>query len=187
MPTHDKLPTKRKKSEKMQHLLLDLYGCSVQKLADADGLRRFLDDLPDQLGMPKAGPADLYFIDAVSDPRDAGHSGLVLASLHVSLHAWPPYGMINIDVFSRSKFDEAQAIAFARTAFDPGDIEVHMVQRAIRAPGHQTSREEPTVSGGERPPTFPPHRCLWPSGCLNSTGSALMKYCPVHQDLLFPP
>lgn len=174
----------------MQHLLLDLYGCDAQKLADAGGLRRFLNDLPDQLGMSKAGPADLYFIDAVSDPRDAGHSGLVLASLHVSLHAWPPYGMVNIDIFSRTAFDEVQAIAYARAAFDPGDMEVHSVQRATRAPDHQTSSEGPAVPGGERTPTLPPHvahRCLWPGGCLNSTGSALMKYCPVHQDLLFPP
>ena len=43
----------------MQHLLIDMYGCNVQKLADADGLRRFLDELPAQLGMLKAGPADL--------------------------------------------------------------------------------------------------------------------------------
>lgn len=118
----------------MQHLLLDLLECDARKLADADGLRGFLNELPVHLGMQKAGPPSLYFIDAVSNADDAGHSGLILASNHVSLHAWPPYRMINIDIFSRSAFDEAEALAFARAAFDPGDIEVHSVQRATRSP-----------------------------------------------------
>jgi S-adenosylmethionine/arginine decarboxylase-like enzyme len=117
----------------MQHLLLDLLECDAHKLADAAGLCSFLNELPDRLGMQKAGPPSLYFIDAVSDPDDAGHSGLILASNHVSLHAWPPYRMINIDIFSRNAFDEAEALAFARAAFDPGDIEVHSVQRATRS------------------------------------------------------
>ena len=176
----------------MQHLLLDLLECDAQKLADADGLRNFLSELPDHLGMKKAGPASLFFIDAVSDPRDAGHSGLILASNHVSLHAWPPYRMINIDIFSRDVFDEAEALAFARAAFDPGDIEVHSVQRATRSPLQSGSANRsavplPTAKNNMEPPPNVAYRCLWPGGCARSTGSALIKYCAVHQHLLLPP
>ena len=116
----------------MQHLLLDLLGCDADKLADADGLRGFLSAMAARLGMQAAGPPSLFFIDAVSDPRDAGHSGLILSANHVSLHSWPPYRMINIDIFSRSPFDEDVALAFARAAFNPGDVEVHSVRRATR-------------------------------------------------------
>jgi S-adenosylmethionine decarboxylase len=129
----------------MQHLLLDFYDCDADKLADADGLRRFLNELPERLGMPKAGPPSLYFIDAVTNPDDAGHSGLTLASCHVSLHAWPPYRMINIDIFSREPFDEAEALAFARAAFDPGDREVHSVQRATRSPRQLSAAHAPAA------------------------------------------
>jgi S-adenosylmethionine/arginine decarboxylase-like enzyme len=176
----------------MQHLLLDLYECNVQKLADADELQRFLNELPSRLGMQPACPASLFFIDAVSDPRDAGHSGLILASNHVSLHSWPPYRMINIDIFSRDAFDEAEALAFARTAFDPGDVEVHSVQRATRSPlqsGSAARSAAPllTAKNNMEPSLNVVHRCLWPGGCARSTGSALIKYCAVHQHLLLPP
>ena len=167
----------------MQHLLLDLLECDERKLADADGLRHFLDELPDRLGMKKAGPASLFYIDAVTDQRDAGHSGLILSANHVSLHSWPPYRMINIDIFSRDPFDEALALAFARAAFDAGDIEVHSVQRATRSP-RQSRGDHPSIAP---PPTNVVHRCLWPGGCTRSTGSVLMKYCAIHKDLLLPP
>jgi S-adenosylmethionine decarboxylase len=188
-PTTGKRLT-RKKNEMMQHLLLDLYQCSPALLADEALLRRFLNEMPAQIGMQPIGAETLYFIDSVSDANDAGHSGLMLASNHVSLHAWPPYEMINIDIFSRDAFNEAEVIAFVRATFAPGDIEVHAVKRATRWPDLLESGEKPGVPGGENTPPSPQkvaHRCLWPGGCLNSTGSAFMKYCPVHQDLLLPP
>ncbi|MGH2496576.1 MAG: S-adenosylmethionine decarboxylase [Ktedonobacteraceae bacterium] len=178
----------------MQHLLLDLYECNAQKLADADELRRFLGELPSRLGMQPAGPPDLYFIDSVSDPADAGHSGLTLACNHVSLHAWPPYRMVNIDIFSRTAFDETEAIAFARALFDPADIEINSVVRATRSLRHSGGAEkpvvpEPVVESKAEPSSPVAHRCLYqgPGRCTRSTGSAMMRYCAVHQDLLLPP
>src|SRR6266567_1162436 len=92
---------KQRKDTAMQHLLLDLYECNSQKLADAGYLHRFLSEVPHLIHMQQVGPVHLDHITDVSDPREAGHSGLVMsASSHVSLHAWPPYRMINIDVFS---------------------------------------------------------------------------------------
>jgi S-adenosylmethionine/arginine decarboxylase-like enzyme len=184
----------RKEREPMQHLLLDLYECSVPTLADERALRRFLEDLPARLGMPTVGPTSLYYIDAVTNPDDAGHSGLILAAQHVSLHAWPPYRMVNIDIFARDPFDEAAALAFARATFAPGEIEVRSVQRATRSPRPIGGGSETESTGASLPPAdkqrLPPnvpYRCLWPGGCLRSTGSALMKYCAVHQGLLLPP
>jgi S-adenosylmethionine/arginine decarboxylase-like enzyme len=187
MPANSKA-LKRKKRETMQHLLLDLYECNVQTLANEDELRSFLNAVPDRIGMQKAGPASLHYIDAVSNPADAGHSGLILASNHVSLHSWPPYRMINIDIFSRTEFDEAEALAFARATFEPGDVEVHSVQRAIRSPRQSGGAERlvaPVVESKAAPTVV--YRCLWPGGCTRSTGSAFMKYCTVHKDLLLPP
>jgi S-adenosylmethionine/arginine decarboxylase-like enzyme len=176
----------------MQHLLLDLYECNVQTLANEDELRSFLNAVPDRIGMQKAGPASLHYIDAVSNSDDAGHSGLILASNHVSLHSWPPYRMINIDIFSRTEFDEAEALAFARATFEPGDIEVHSVRRATRSPRDSGGTERsarPVVESKAESPTSIAHRCLWrgPGGCFRSTGSALIKYCEVHKDLLLQP
>jgi S-adenosylmethionine decarboxylase len=119
----------------MKHLLLDLYGCDPTLLADEEFLRRFLDEVPDRIEMQKVSPISLYYIDAVTNPDDAGQSGFVIiATSHASLHAWPPYRMVNIDVFSCEDFDENAVVAFACEAFGAQDREVKTVIRATRSP-----------------------------------------------------
>jgi S-adenosylmethionine decarboxylase len=114
--------------------MLDLYGCDPDLLADEAHLRRVLDEYPVRIGMEKVSPVELRYI-LTSNPMDDGYSGFVIiATSHVSLHAWPPYRMINIDIFSCNEFDEAEVIAFARAMFVPADIEVQSVLRATRSP-----------------------------------------------------
>ena len=118
----------------MRHVMLDLYGCDPILLANEAHLRRALEEYPARIGMEKVSPVELRYI-RTSVPMDDGYSGFVIiATSHVSLHAWPPYRMINIDIFSCNEFDEAGVIAFARVMFAPGDIEVHSVLRATRSP-----------------------------------------------------
>ncbi len=54
--------------------------------------------------------------------------------LEISLHAWPPYGMVNLDVFSCNSFSTEDAVAYAKTMFETGDVEIHEVERATRSP-----------------------------------------------------
>src|SRR5713226_10234777 len=109
----------------MRHVMLDLYGCNPDLLADEAHLRRVLDEYPARIGMEKVSPVELRYIKT-SNPLDAGYSGFVIiATSHVSLHAWPPYGMVNIDVFSCEDFDVPSTVAFARRVFQTDDIEVH--------------------------------------------------------------
>jgi len=117
----------------MRHVMLDLYGCDARLLADEAHLRRVLDEYPERIGMEKVSPVELRYIKT-SNPLDDGHSGFVIiATSHVSLHAWPPYGMINIDIFSCNEFDEDEVVSFARAMFNPADVEVHSVLRATRS------------------------------------------------------
>ena len=118
----------------MRHVMLDLYGCDPHLLADEAHLRRVLDEYPARIGMEKVSPVELRDIKT-SDPLDDGYSGFVIiATSHVSLHAWPPYRMINIDIFSCNEFDEAEVVSFARAMFNPADIEINSVLRATRSP-----------------------------------------------------
>ncbi len=118
----------------MRHVMLDLYGCDSALLADEAHLRRVLEEYPALIGMEKVSPVELRYI-RTSNPMDDGYSGFVIiATSHVSLHTWPPYRMINIDIFSCSEFDEAEVIAFARAMFGPADVEVQSVLRATRSP-----------------------------------------------------
>jgi S-adenosylmethionine decarboxylase len=122
----------------MRHVMLDLYGCDPRLLADEAHLRLALDEYPARIGMEKVSLVELRYIKT-SDPLDDGYSGFVIiATSHVSLHAWPPYSMINIDIFSCNEFDEAEVVSFARAMFNPADVEVHSVLRATRSPRPST-------------------------------------------------
>ncbi len=122
----------------MQHLLLDLYGCSTERLADKQVVRQCLDSLPSIIGMEKASPVFLESIETTS-PQDDGLSGFVIiATSHVSLHAWPSYGMVNLDVFSCEPFEVHDVLTFVTARFAPTFHEMQVVERAIRSPRHAT-------------------------------------------------
>ena len=118
----------------MRHVMIDLYGCDSALLEDEAFLRYVLDAYPNIIGMDKVGPVELRYIKT-SNPLDDGHSGFtIIATSHVSLHAWPPYGMVNLDIFSCEPFDVDNAIWFAVTQFCTNDAEVNVVERATRSP-----------------------------------------------------
>jgi len=124
----------------MLHVMIDLYGCSSALLASEAFLRQVLDRYPDEIGMQKVSPVFLKDIKT-SSPLDDGISGFVIiATSHVSLHAWPCYGMVNIDVFSCEEFSTEKVVRFAMRMFQAKDVEVHAVERATRSPRSATSR-----------------------------------------------
>src|SRR5690348_16785844 len=124
----------RKEIHHMQHVMLDLYGCDPVLLEDEVFLRHILDEYPNVIGMEKVSPVELRNIKT-SNPLDDGCSGFVIiATSHVSLHAWPPYGMVNLDIFSCEVFSVEDVATFAKTHFRTNDIEIRAVERATRSP-----------------------------------------------------
>ena len=118
----------------MLHVMLDLYGCNPELLSDEAFLRGVLEEYPNRINMVKVGPAELRYIKT-SSPLDDGYSGFVIiATSHVSLHAWAPYKMINIDVFSCEDFSLKDVVDFACQTFETQDVEIHAVERATRSP-----------------------------------------------------
>lgn len=138
----------------MLHVMLDLYGCNPDLLANETLLREVLEEYPNRINMVKVGPAELRYIKT-SSPLDDGYSGFVIiATSHVSLHAWAPYQMLNIDVFSCEEFSVEDVVAFACETFQTNDVEVHTVRRATRSPRispreAQLSQRAKRVENGE--------------------------------------
>lgn len=115
------------------HLMLELYGCDRQLLTDEPRVRRILDEFPARVQMERVSPVHLYQIDT-SNPLDAGLSGfVVIAQSHISLHAWPEYGEVDIDICSCKEFSQEDAIAFAKEMFQTDDVEAHFVVRGTRS------------------------------------------------------
>jgi len=124
------------------HLMLELYGCDRALLSNEPHVRRALDEYPEKIGMEKVSPVHLYYIDT-SNPLDAGLSGfVVIAQSHVSLHAWPEYGEVDIDICSCKEFSQEDAIAFAKSLFQTEDVEAHFVIRATRSLRPETPNTE---------------------------------------------
>ena len=129
----------------MQHVMLDLYGCSPSLLENEAFLWDVLDQYPTHIGMQKVGPVELRYIET-NNPLDDGFSGFVIiATSHISLHAWAPYRMVNMDIFSCEDFDVAEVVAFARKLFQTDDVEMHVVERATRSPRISTKRDIQSV------------------------------------------
>jgi S-adenosylmethionine decarboxylase len=129
----------------MLHVTLDLYECNPTLLADAAFLRGVLEEYPERINMVKVGPAELRYIKT-SNPLDDGYSGFaIIATSHVSLHAWEPYRMVNIDVFSCEEFSVEDVVAFARQTFQAQDVEVHTIRRATRSPRISPRQPQPVV------------------------------------------
>ena len=115
------------------HLMLELYGCDRHILSDEALVHRVLDEYPARVDMEKVSPVHLYQIET-SNPLDAGLSGfVVIAQSHISLHAWPEYGEVDIDICSCKEFSQEDAIAFAKQMFQTDDVEAHFVVRGTRS------------------------------------------------------
>jgi S-adenosylmethionine decarboxylase len=115
------------------HLMLELYGCDRHILSDESLVKRVLEEYPARVEMEKVSPVHLYQIET-SNPLDAGLSGfVVIAQSHISLHAWPEYGEVDIDICSCKEFSQEEAIAFAKQMFQTDDVEAHFVVRGTRS------------------------------------------------------
>src|SRR5215469_12876349 len=115
------------------HLMLELYNIERETLSNEPLMRRVLDEYPARIGMEKVSPVHLYDIET-SNPLDAGLSGFVIiAQSHVSLHAWPEYGEVDIDICSCKEFSQGDAVAFAKEIFHTDDVEAHFVVRGTRS------------------------------------------------------
>jgi S-adenosylmethionine decarboxylase len=115
------------------HLMLELYNVDRETLSNEPLIRSVLDQYPSHIGMEKVSPVHLYDIET-SNPLDAGLSGfVVIAQSHISLHAWPEYGEVDIDICSCKEFSQEDAVAFAREIFCSEDVEAHFVVRATRS------------------------------------------------------
>ena len=115
------------------HLMLEAYGCDRELLSNEALVRRVLDEYPARVGMEKVSPVHLYDIET-SNPLDAGLSGfVVIAQSHISIHAWPEYGEVDIDICSCKEFSQEDAINFAKEMFQSDDVETHFVVRGNRS------------------------------------------------------
>ena len=119
-----------------EHLTLDGYGGSYEKLNDRDLVLSCLLELPEKLGMhPLAEPVVYAAADnQIKDP--GGWSGfVVIAESHISIHTFPKRRFVSIDAYTcKNGMDTGIAIEYFREKFDLNETETNLVIRGKKYP-----------------------------------------------------
>jgi len=116
------------------HLMIDGYGCPKEKLNDVTTVYKFLDEIPDKIGMTKIMPPYVFRYEGIR-PEDWGISGIVLiAESHISVHTFAEKGYFNMDIFSCKDFDVKDARDYVLKYFGATSCEENFLMRGREFP-----------------------------------------------------
>lgn len=121
-----------------EHLMIDGYGGSYEKLDDRDIVFRCLNELPEDLGMTKLTVPVVYEAPGNDGKDPGGWSGfVVIAESHISIHTFPARGFVSIDVYTcKNGLDNRYTVKYFKEAFDLQDTEENFVKRGKKYPEH---------------------------------------------------
>ena len=114
--------------KKGYHLLLTCSSTN-KNLNVPNEIRKFLNELPDEIGMNKIEePSVIYWDD--SDVLDKGVSGVVMiAESHISIHTFPKRSFFWMDVFSCKPFSKNKIISILKKKYNINILKMKMVRR----------------------------------------------------------
>lgn len=119
-----------------EHLTLDGYLGSKPLLNDEAALRRFLADLPEQLGMHKICEPQIVHTEGNGGNDPGGLSGFVMiAESHISIHTFVERRFASADIYTcKNGMDIEFIVNWFKQTFDFQDVEQHLIQRGRRYP-----------------------------------------------------
>ncbi len=87
------------------HLMMELFGCDPEKINSRKFLHLLVKNAVKQAGLTNLGSRFHQF-----DPQ--GVTGFtLLAQSHISLHTWPEYGYLVLDIFTCGDQKQADSLA----------------------------------------------------------------------------
>jgi S-adenosylmethionine decarboxylase len=113
------------------HILLDLYGCDAKILDDSTFLNDLITRAVSESGLNSFGTLYHKF-------QPMGYTSVtLLAASHISIHTWPEYGYVAIDIFACDNRDKAfKAAEIIINALKP-----KRVRRIVRLRGYIFNKE----------------------------------------------
>lgn len=116
------------------HLMLDCKGCNLDKISSVDVITRFLNELPERIGMTKITQPYVFPYEGLV-PEDKGVTGVVIiAESHLTFHSFTEKDYFFFDLFSCKPFDTDFAVEFVRETFEVQNIERHDAIRGVDFP-----------------------------------------------------
>jgi S-adenosylmethionine decarboxylase len=127
------------RSEFGPHLMLDCRGCNPEKIGNLEYVFRFLNDLPERIGMTKITQPYVFPYEGLI-PEDKGITGtVIIAESHITFHSFTDKDYFFFDVFSCKHFDVDIVARMVQEAFEVQHVERH---EALRGKDFPRSLEE---------------------------------------------
>jgi len=116
------------------HLMLDLYGCRPEALADKGLVRRVFEELSRILKLKMiTEPVITYYSGESGSPSGEGVSGFVIvAESHLSIHTDLRTGFASIDVYSCKEFDSEVVERYLIEVFGAERVERRFFLRGLK-------------------------------------------------------
>lgn len=107
-----------------KHIVADLYGVSREKIARKEDVKKVMESAIRFAGMKKIKSYYKQF-------KPFGVTGIVLISeSHISIHTWPEYELVNLDIFSCGEKKKAEkAFLFFLKKLKPKDYKKIEIER----------------------------------------------------------
>jgi S-adenosylmethionine decarboxylase len=116
------------------HLMLDCRQCDKDKISDLALVQKFLDELPEQIGMTKIIPPYVFPYSGLV-PEDKGITGMVIiAESHLSFHSFTEKDYFFFDIFSCKPFDVDYVQRLVLETFGVKDYERFYSERGRHFP-----------------------------------------------------
>ncbi len=117
-----------------EHLTIDGYGGSEEKLNDRELVLRSLQNLPTEIGMHILAGPEVYSAKGNDKKDPGGWSGFVIIEeSHISIHTFPKNRFISADVYTCQNDLNVEYIKnFFSTTFELKDLETNFIKRGTR-------------------------------------------------------
>jgi S-adenosylmethionine decarboxylase len=119
-----------------EHLMVDGYGGSKEKLDDKNLVLKILNELPLKLGMNKLNNPEVFNAPGNNIKDPGGWSGfVVIQESHISIHTFPSRGFVSADVYTcRNGLDKKIISSYFSECFHLKEMEINFVLRGTRYP-----------------------------------------------------
>lgn len=117
-----------------EHLTIDGYKGSFEKLNDQSLVLKCLEELPELLQMHKLSKPEIYFAKGNNNKDPGGWSGfVVIEESHISIHTFPAKGFISVDVYTcQNGMDTGFILNYFKEKFDLAEIEENFIKRGLK-------------------------------------------------------
>ena len=121
-----------------EHITIDGYEGSEEKLSDKNLILFCLSDLVANLGMRELAPPQVYFAEGNDSKDPGGWTGFVIIEeSHISIHTFPKRLFVSADVYTcKNGLNKELILEYFKEKFLLKDIELNFFKRGTRYPAH---------------------------------------------------